>query len=650
MLRAYCLSVAVCNLDAVLLEAGGAFEELAPHLLAELERLYKLHLAGAGGSSGSGAAEGGDGGVSRALDVALHAAEPAGPEAAAEGSGGSAGPAARRAGSRLQPGRRPTAAAPWLGDEGLEGFEGLAPGVSLPPTLSSGGSSFVDRSQADAAAAAQRLQRTLQKKLQQIEHLAEKAAAGGALDVQQRAKLEQRPVLVSALAALEGGMAPDDVQSILRAASASRAVEAEAGSAPGSSAAAPGSAAKQQKGKPKSGVAKAAAPSSSSAATAAPVAVLEATDSSSLLGSSPPASSLVPAFGFVGSPALAAGLPPPAFSPATSPPAQMRSQVGFAAAGSDGVAVAAAAQQGQVPPLARPGSSKPRSAAKRKGGLSMFLRGELEQAAPAGPAEAGRGGASGSAPPAPAWGARPAAPAEGAASLKAILDQETAGSASKPPAAALRTTPGSGRSTQQRRRRGARRLLLCAGQPLRLPCSSGILCLLTHHPAPLAPVRATGIKSRPALDSPGPAGSGGGPLRLSLASFMQSSPVAVQRGQQQQQRDGASPPPPAWGGATVATGAAGPTGASPRSRHTSFRAIQQEQQAAAPPRPALGTSPPAVQRLGGGLPPWRPPVPPSQPAGPSLLGTSPSASISLLGSSPSGRSFVSAPQPQHSKW
>ena len=54
VLRAYCLAVAVCNLDAVLLEAGGAFEQLAPHLLEELEQVFKLRLAG--GSAGIAAA------------------------------------------------------------------------------------------------------------------------------------------------------------------------------------------------------------------------------------------------------------------------------------------------------------------------------------------------------------------------------------------------------------------------------------------------------------------------------------------------------------------------------------------------------------------------------------------------------------------
>jgi hypothetical protein len=122
LLRAYCLAVAVCNLDAVLLEARGALETLPRHLLAELERLWKLRLSGGSSSSTSALAAAGE----------PAAREPAGPEAeeeAMEGAalegvpgagqlaqpGGPAGAALRRLGSRLQPGARPTAAAPSLG-------------------------------------------------------------------------------------------------------------------------------------------------------------------------------------------------------------------------------------------------------------------------------------------------------------------------------------------------------------------------------------------------------------------------------------------------------------------------------------------------------------------------------------------------------
>ncbi len=63
-----------------------------------------------------------------------------------------------------------------------------------------------------AEAAAQRLARALQKKLQQIGSLEQRAVEGAALDAQQLAKVASRPVVISALAALEGGMPMEEVQ------------------------------------------------------------------------------------------------------------------------------------------------------------------------------------------------------------------------------------------------------------------------------------------------------------------------------------------------------------------------------------------------------------------------------------------------------
>lgn len=414
-LRAYCLAVAVCNLDAVLLEAGGAFEEVAPHLLAELERLYRLRLAGAGSTLTT--ASSGISGSGRALSP--QASEPAGPS-----PDGDKPASVLRVGSRLQPGRRPTAAAPCQGDLGRElEEEGLALGIAPLPAgvLGSGdggASSFRDRLQADAEAAAARLQRTLAKKLQQIEHLADKAAAGGALDAQQRCKLEQRPVILSALAALEGGMAVEDVQSILRAASAGREHELElvgAGTSSGTVCAAlpAGSASKQQ---PKAAAARSKrsaqkGPTSVESAAAAAgasgsgrqlggpaedIAGAGADSSAALLGSSPPASSLVPAFGYEGSAAAAAGSAgapaaagqpgtPAAASEQASPHAgQMRSLVGFAASDAPD-ATQQQQQQPQQPPLlvrtsGGAGGSRPKSAAKRKGEQASWGRWDGERA------------------------------------------------------------------------------------------------------------------------------------------------------------------------------------------------------------------------------------------------------------------------------
>jgi hypothetical protein len=362
VLRAYCLAVAICNLDAVLLEAGGAFEELAPHLLSEMERIYKLRLAGTGASSAPAAA--------------AEAPGPSTSEAAGSCVARAAAPLPQL-GSRLQPGRRPTAAAPRLGDEGVgEEAEGHRPqGFALPPLVRGGssGSSFLDRQQADAAAAVERLRRMLNKKVQQIEQLEARAEEGAALDPQQRSKVHQKPVILSALAALEGGMAVDDVQRILRAAAGSQEAEEPAAAGPGSSgarAAAPSSSGKPPKSKgKKSGAQKAAPPAdepSSSSPTAMAVGAAMAA-SSSLLGSSPPTSSLVPAFGAAGSAAAAAEQP-------RTPAGQMRSLVGFASSNAtDGVGAAPQQlspqqQLEQQPVLGRPSSTvKTKSAAKRKG-------------------------------------------------------------------------------------------------------------------------------------------------------------------------------------------------------------------------------------------------------------------------------------------
>ena len=66
------------------------------------------------------------------------------------------------------------------------------------------------------------------KKLEQIEQLELRAAAGAGLDPQQLAKVAQRPVVVSALAALDGGMPTEDVAALMQAAG-----EASAGTSRG---------------------------------------------------------------------------------------------------------------------------------------------------------------------------------------------------------------------------------------------------------------------------------------------------------------------------------------------------------------------------------------------------------------------------------
>lgn len=136
-LKAYCLAVAVCNLDAVLLEARAAFEELPGHVMSQLENGYK-------------------GGIRKGLFV-------------------------------TDPMRQ---------------------------------SSFKDATCAVQEEAIGKVRRSLLKKMQQIEHLQKKAGQGISLDVQQRAKVAQQQVLLAALAALENGMGPEDVQAMVQGAAA----------------------------------------------------------------------------------------------------------------------------------------------------------------------------------------------------------------------------------------------------------------------------------------------------------------------------------------------------------------------------------------------------------------------------------------------
>lgn len=139
LLRAYCLAVVVCNLDAVLLEARGAFEELAPHLLAELEQLWKLRLAGgeqapvaAGSAAGAARVAAAALGESGLVGGRGWAAEPAGPEEEELGEQAGMASAVRRMGSRLQPGARPTAAPRRLGAQaGQAGVHAIQCGAGL---------------------------------------------------------------------------------------------------------------------------------------------------------------------------------------------------------------------------------------------------------------------------------------------------------------------------------------------------------------------------------------------------------------------------------------------------------------------------------------------------------------------------------------
>eukprot|EP00887_Chlorella_sp_A99_P006446 scaffold3.g6446.t1 len=641
MLRAYCLSVALCNLDAVLVEARGAFEELAPHLLDELERLWKLRLAGA--EAGGEAADAEEATARERGAAPEPAGNPELEEEAARGASAGAAPyagaaVAARQGSVLQPGRRPTAAPPELGEGGGAALGGLTAASSSPASLGialgPGGSSFRREAEVQSEAAAGRLLRTLQKKLQQIGSLEERAAAGAALDPQQRAKLAQGPVLHAAAQALQSGMAVEDVHSILRVGAVGED-EASAG-APASAGAAgkDGGKASASKAKPKGSAKKGgAAPSrqaissadaelpaqlsglslaEAGASEAAEAPAPPAEQAAAMLGSSPPASVLVPAFG------LGDGAPRPRPSTeAGEPMSPVTTQVGFAAR--SGVLAAAAADRPRSSSMARDSAGK----AKRKGGLSMFLRGDLDASTPP-PAAAAPPAAPASASPAgPAWGGRGAAAPPAPTSLRDILERESA-SAPLAPTPVPRASGSSG---------GAR-----------TPASAG------KHTG-----RTPNSAARPAATEASPAVPGAGPTRMSLSSFMQqSSPLSIQQ-QQQQQHKGPAAAGPAWGGVA---------GASPPARGPSLLEIQQQQRRAAeaaapPPRAPHGSSPPASRRVAAGLPAWRPLEPggggaaAAAAAAPPPLGTSPTGTSLVLGTSPSGgrgAGFAAAPALQQSKW
>ncbi len=219
VLKSYCLSVAVCNLDAVLVEARGAFEELPLHLLAELENVFKTQQKGGCVAIGGAKAASAVASVRRKLENFADTTNLTGESMEVDIADSSRW--------HLQSGMRPTAARPSLGDVDDDGHSslvvekdydcGLSPlQKSLLPL--SGESTFKDLNTATTEAAEHRLRRTLAKKMQQIENLEAKSASGTALDPQQRAKVAQKPVFLSALAALDAGTDPEEVHAMLQAA------------------------------------------------------------------------------------------------------------------------------------------------------------------------------------------------------------------------------------------------------------------------------------------------------------------------------------------------------------------------------------------------------------------------------------------------
>ncbi|PNH00658.1 E3 ubiquitin-protein ligase [Tetrabaena socialis] len=181
LLRCHCAAAAVANLDAALTEAPGGLAALPPHLLAELEHLYRSLLlaappptaaGGGGGADAAAAAPLGGGGLPDHPDGAggqLYGTSPAyGTSYSRQqqeqharslpyGSAGGGSPGGAQLSaleafhrrrtllSRLQRGRRPTAAPAWLA--------GAAAADRMAPAASSAAAAAIAAAQAAALGA-----------------------------------------------------------------------------------------------------------------------------------------------------------------------------------------------------------------------------------------------------------------------------------------------------------------------------------------------------------------------------------------------------------------------------------------------------------------------------------------------------------------
>lgn len=655
VLKSYCLAVAVCNLDAVLVEARGAFEELPPHLLAVLERVFKARQQKSSSCLGGTVAASAVSSVGRALHIP-------------ENTNGEAIPVVDDASAvlksmaprwRLQPGLRPTAARAALGDVddenrvSNEDTTGLSGCGTLSPLPLRGESSFKDLNTAALEAAEHRLRRTLLKKMQQIENLEAKSA----LDPQQRAKVAQKPVVLSALAALDAGTAPEEVQAMLQAAAAAIAEQATAssivgacGSSPPHYSTTPTHGYKHYGSTNKDGF-ESGSKSSASKNTRARRRQSEKNDVASessgvtALGSNVPDTSAYAttrrlSTSFSGAASPPANLPVAACTGGPGRPPTPTHVVGFKTT----------SQTPKAVPRGVRDHDGARSVEKppRKGALSMFLRGDLDT--PNGASQHHHHHPK--SPSAPAWGGKSPTPAS-STSLKAFF-------------------------TEKQQSRGTP----LSGKPTSTPQE----------------------KSSTALPSTSKAGGSGNVAKMPLASFLSggSSTRASAVGGEKAS---------AWGASTMSDGSRGSKGKSPPSsrdinggstaatttvnpsenvlnhstRKPSLREIQEDQQrkkAAAVghqlPLWGSGSSPPATSRPmtsssslttslwanrvaelsaggGGGGGASNSPHVGSAAAGAAgggggLYASSPGSSATIiLGTSPSGRAFFASPAPQ-SKW
>ena len=204
MLYRRCCCVAALNLDIVVTEHPQLFAEMPPDLLrdieAELERIMgRGHVACRSSSKGNDDCVF----LTPTCDSNLRMRRPS----RADRSLGDAGPDTCMASS----------ASPTTG----QSFRSLYRTAEAPRSGSSPCWPDVSPNSdgADLSEERLKLERLILKKLEQVHVLEEKARMGAMLDFQQAAKLGQKGVIMSALAALEGGVPYEEVNALLRAAS-----------------------------------------------------------------------------------------------------------------------------------------------------------------------------------------------------------------------------------------------------------------------------------------------------------------------------------------------------------------------------------------------------------------------------------------------
>ena len=216
MLYRRCCCVAALNLDIVITEHPQIFAEMPPNLLHDIE-LELARIMGRGSSLLRSAKNTG-----RDDFVFLTPTCPAN--------------LSMRCPSRSDPALGDAhgkyAAPPDAMDVGLDPSMVEVSSPRLPGDLSDpyfdesragspsiGATTSPERELADGSDEILKLQRLIMKKLEQIHALEEKIRTGVKLDPQQTAKLGQKGVIISALAALEGGVPHEEVNALLRAAS-----------------------------------------------------------------------------------------------------------------------------------------------------------------------------------------------------------------------------------------------------------------------------------------------------------------------------------------------------------------------------------------------------------------------------------------------